>query len=83
MVIGVINMENKELKIKLWAIQGILNQVNGIEVSEEDALKVSSISLKVYEDIVNGENVFERATYDANELLKELIDEVLGRNELH
>lgn len=83
MVIGVINMENKELKIKLWAIQGILNQVNGIEVSEEDALKVSSISLKVYEDIVNGENVFENATNDANKLLKELIDDVLGRKELH
>lgn len=72
-------MKDLDVKIKLWAIQGILTQVNGIEMSDEDALKISAVSLKIYDDIVSGENVFENAVLDAQTILNHLINDVLER----
>ncbi len=76
-------MKNKELKIKMWAVSGILESFTKLgidpELSQEEIMKMLGLIGKVYENKLGlkGEEVSNALREDANLILRELLDELL------
>lgn len=72
-------MNNKELKIKLWALTGLLTTLisNGHDtgITLEEQILLLNKSLNTYKDSDSIEDLFE-----ARNLIQELYKEVMGEN---
>ncbi|AYP68350.1 hypothetical protein PQE75_gp129 [Bacillus phage vB_BcoS-136] len=77
-------MENKELKIKLWAVNGILQAVEdqGLELELDQLEKIKLVTgllsktVEAYSDILGVENEKELLSQQATEIIKDILKDL-------
>lgn len=72
-------MKNKDMKLKLWASQGLIQNIEDCgfkaDITEEEFEKMLEISREIYGELARNE---ADLMVDNQALLREILDEVLG-----
>lgn len=77
-------MTNIEMKIKLWAISGIMQNLLyhnvDLGLSQEELNGVAKKSIETYKPILEKHDVLENTVSDSRMLLKILVNDVLNND---